>query len=337
MTPLYEALKRGRPELTITVATRGLGLEVLRHSPFVDDLIATPDPLRDISAAARSISRQLTQRGLSPDCVVTGIPDQRTRIALAGILSCDGWRGGFTVQPGLYQRPLQIDRTKSQIVNNLQIAELLGCRSEHLEPRVFYTSKEAGEARALLREINGRGAPVLIVVSRNSGGQRTGWHDQRWTEVLQYAQNELGFLVVYAGVAADEQAIEVLRTASGVGVSIAGRTSIPQLAALLACSDLMISLDTGTMHVGRASGLPMVVLGPSWQKPHEWLPLGKEHVRILRGEDRTGVPEGYLLDEISAEAAMEALRDLALRFPASEDARERRRAAGLSEIDLLAT
>ncbi len=336
MAPLYEALKRGRPDISIAVATRGLGLQVLRHSPFLDHLIQTPDPLNDLRAAARSLSQQLKQRNLSPDCCLTGVPDQRTKIALLGLLSCAGWRGGFTVHPGLYQRPLKMDRERSQIANNLRVAALLGCESEHLEPKVFYTRDEAAKAQALLTEVNPGGAPVLIVVSRNSGGQRTGWHDARWIEVLRYAATELRYLPLYVGVATDEPSVEALRAASGVGVSIAGRTEVPVLAALLASSDLMISIDTGSMHVGRAAGLPMVVLGPSWQKPHEWLPLGKEQVRILRGEDRAVVPQGYLLDEISAQAAQEALLDLSSRFPPNAAARAARVAAGLSDVDLLA-
>lgn len=336
MTPVYEAIKFHRPEITLTVATRGIGLQVLRHSPFVDHLIETPDPLRDVRAAARSLSLQLKQRELDPDCCLTGMPDQRTRVALVALLSCSGWRGGFTVHPGMYQKPLQILQGESQIANNLQLAALLGCRSEPLEPRVFYTAAEAAGAQALLEEVDGSAAPVLIVVARNSGGQRTGWHDERWVRVLRHAHQQLGYAIVYVGTAADAESLEALRALSGVGASVAGRTSVPELAALLARSDLMISLDTGTMHVGRATGLPMVVLGPSWQKPQEWLPLGKDHVRILRGKDRVDVPEGYLLDEISAEAAIEALEDLTRRFPAGVSARAARLAAGLSEIDLLA-
>ena len=80
----------------------------------------------------------------------------------------------------------------------------------------------------------------------------------------------------------------------------------------------------------------MVVLGPSWQKPLEWLPLGKPQVRILRGADRVGVPAGYQLDEISAADAMAALDELTSLYPADASAREARLAAGLSSVDLLA-
>jgi hypothetical protein len=77
----------------------------------------------------------------------------------------------------------------------------------------------------------------------------------------------------------------------------------------------------------------MVVLGPSWQKPLEWMPLGVENVRILRGEDRLGVPEGYRLDEISAESAIAALGELTELYPAAPAARNIRLQVGQSEID----
>jgi ADP-heptose:LPS heptosyltransferase len=141
---------------------------------------------------------------------------------------------------------------------------------------------------------------------------------------------------VYAGTLGDAAAIEVIRTASGgIGVSVAGRTTVTELAALLAMSDAMVTLDTGTMHVGRAVKTPMVVLGPSWQKPTEWLPLEVANVRILRGVDRDTVPEGYRLDEISAESVIEALDDLLRTYPASGEMRTDRVRQSLSSIDHL--
>lgn len=335
MTPVFEALKRRRPEMTVTVATRGMGLELLRHSPFVDHLIETPDPLTDPQGAVRSLKAQLAEREVRPECALTGVSDQRTKIALLGLEAVDGWRGGFTVVNELYQRPMEYDWTKSLIGNNLRLAAMLGYSGEVLEPRVFYTGEDVAAAREMLEPARAGGRPVLVVVSQNSGGQRTGWHTDRFVRVIRHAQEELGYGVVYVGTAADVAAIEALREEVGGGISVAGKTSVSRLAALLALSDMVVSLDTGTMHVGRAVGVPMVVLGPSWQKPLEWLPLGKEWVRILRGEDRESVPENYQLDEIDAEAVVRALDEMTELYPASERAREARMRRGFSEIDLL--
>ena len=332
LTPVFEAMKRSRPEIEIAVATRGLGLEVLRHSRFVDHLVEAPDPTVELGAAVWGLQRELRWRGFKPECVLTGASDQRTRIALMGMLGARGWRGGFTVSPGLYQRPLGYDAGLSLIGNNLRLAKMIGCEAEMTRPRVFFSEGDAAKARELLREVNPEGRPVVVMVTQNSGGQNTGWHEERFVAVIRNAA-ERGFAVVYVGTAGDAASVEGIRAAAeGVGTSIAGRTSVSELSAVLAMSDWMVTLDTGTMHVGRAVGVPMVVLGPSWQKPVEWMPLGVENVRVLRGEDREGVPEGYRLDEIEAEAVIAALGELVEIYPAAEEARNARVGEG---VDLL--
>ena len=336
LTPFFEAMKRCRKDLTIAVATRGLGAQVLRYSPFVDRLIVTPDPLTDLPAAVSALRGSLRRSRYSPECVLTGASDQRTRIALLGVFGARGWRGGYTLKAKLYQRPLAYDRSVSLIENNLRLARVFGCDAEKIEPRVFFSRENAEVARKLVKEINPEGQPLVVMVTQNSGGQATGWYTERFVRVIRHAAEGLGCAVMYVGTSVDAAAIEEVRVAAGgIGVSVAGRTSVTELAALLAMSDAMVTLDTGTMHVGRAVKTPMAVLGPSWQRPIEWMPLGVENVRILRGEDRDTVPAGYRLDEISAESVMDALDDLMRVYPASAEARERRVGESLSAVDHL--
>src|SRR5579871_5554802 len=284
LTPVYEAIKQARPRATITVATRGLGAALLQHNPFVDHVILTPNPLTDLRSAAKALSRSLARYSLRPDCCLTGASDQRTRIALLGLLSGAGWRGGYTQSPKLYHSALQYQSDRSLIDNNLQLLSLLGESPRHFEPRVFFSPADVAAAADLARAANPEGKPLLIMVTQNSGGQATGWHVERFAKVIRHAHDVLGCAIIFAGTASDFQAIEqIRRTAGEIGTSLAGQTSVTQLAALLALSDAAVSLDTGTMHVGRAVGTPMVVIGPSWQRPIEWLPLNLPHVRILRG------------------------------------------------------
>jgi ADP-heptose:LPS heptosyltransferase len=336
LTPFFEALKECRPDLVITVATRGMGLQVLRHSPYVDYLIKTPDPLTDLRQAVVFLRRRL--RAMDTDCVLTGASDQRTRIALLGLFASGGWRGGYTIHSALYQRPLRVDGNASLIANNLRLAELLGCKPKAVEPRVFFSRENAGTAQALLNEINPARKPLVVIVTQNSGGQATGWHTDRFVRVIRHAAESMGCAVAYVGTSGDLEAVEAIRQAAGgIGASIAGRTNVNELAAVLAMSDALVTLDTGTMHVGRAVRTPMVVLGPSWQKPIEWLPLNVPNVRILRGPDRDSVPENYRLDEISAESVIEALDNVLHVYPASTKAREVRVEQSVSSVDLLAS
>lgn len=334
LTPVYEAIKRSRPDVTVSVATRGLGLSVLRHNSSIDHLIETPDPFSDLSGATKKLRSELQRRKLKPDCTFTGAADQRTRIALLSLLAGAGWRGGFTLAPQFYQRPLRYQWDRSQIDNNLQLADLAGAETGHLEPRVYFSKPDVAAARALIHEANPSGKPLVILVTQGSGGQRTGWHRERFIEVIRHTHDVLGCAIAYVGTAADTAAVEEIRKAAGgIGTSLTGKTSVTELAALLALSDAVVSLDTGTMHVGRAVGVPMVVMGPSWQKPLEWLPLQVANVRILRGEDRTDVPAGYKLDEVEASAVIASLTELLKSYPADPARREERVKTSISELD----
>ena len=99
------------------------------------------------------------------------------------------------------------------------------------------------------------------------------------------------------------------------GISVAGKTTIAELAALLAQCDLIVSLDTGTFHVARAVGLPGVVIAPAWQSPLEWLPVQSERYRVLRGPSIRDIPPDYSIGEISVEQVCDAAQNLLEKYP----------------------
>jgi len=187
-----------------------------------------------------------------------------------------------------------------------------------------------------VRVVNPDGCPLVLFVTQNSGGQLTGWHTSRFVQVIRHVYEVLGCAVAYLGTEVDRGPIEkIQQAAGGIGTSLAGRTSVNELAALLAIGDAAISLDTGTMHVGRAVGLPMVVIGPSWQRPIEWLPLELPQVRILRGQDRDNIPPNYRIDEVQASDVIAAVEELLAEYPPSAASRANRAAASTSTVDHL--
>jgi ADP-heptose:LPS heptosyltransferase len=336
LTPVYEAIKRANPSTILTVATRGLGLRLLRHEPFLDHLIETPDPLTSLRSAARALRAELALRSIRPSLILTGASDQRSRIAALALLAGPAIRGGYTIHPGFYHRPLVYDRQLSLIDNNLQLATLAEAATPHLEPRVYFSPADLAAAKSLVRIVNPDGRPLVLFVTQNSGGQLTGWHTSRFVQVIRHAHEVLGCAVAYLGTDADRGPIEEIRQAvGGIGASLAGRTSVNELAALLAISDAAVSLDTGTTHVGRAVGLPMVVIAPSWQRAIEWLPLGLPRMRILRGPDRDNIPPNYQIDEVQAKDAIAALEELLAFYPPSAASRDERAAASTSTFDHL--
>jgi ADP-heptose:LPS heptosyltransferase len=330
-TPIYAAIKRVDPAANVIVASRGLGFATLRHDPHIDHLIETPDPMASFVSlwtTARMIRRLLLARGWHPDIVLQDASNRRGTFALFALLLRIAPAAGFANAAALYDRHLSYDPNLSLIDNNLRLVE----SQVHLEPAVYFTPNELERVRAMLREANPAGASMVGFVVQGSGGQRTGWHDERFVAVIEHVQ-KLGYLPVFFGVAEDAPRIERIRGLAGSpGHSFAGRTSVSELAAMLCLCDFVVTVDTGTMHVGRAVDVPMVVLGPSWQKPLEWLPLGKANVRILRGVDRADVPVDYRLDEIEAADVIAAFDELAGLFPPSVQEREQRVTQRLSTV-----
>jgi ADP-heptose:LPS heptosyltransferase len=340
-TPLIAALHASIPGARIAATASGFALDILRGNPGLERLIPTPNPLREIAPAARAI-RRANVFGGEPFATILTTGNERSRIIISALLSGSRTRVGFTLLPELAAALLHFDPRLSQIANNLRIVEALGhapalleqLRSNPslMEPAVYFTAADVDATRALLTEASPQQRPVTAFVLQGSGGQRTGWHEDRFAEVIRHVES-LGHRAIFLGTAADASAIERIRSLGGTpgespagraGHSLAGRTTIPQLAALLCLCDFLITLDTGTMHIGRAAGLPMVVLAPSWQRAIEWLPLGLPNVRILRGEDRNDIPQDYKLDEIAVEAAIAAIDELTRVFPPSEAQRSKR-------------
>lgn len=329
-TPVYEALKRQRPDVHLIVATHRGGVDALRSNPNIDVLLPTLSPFESgIAAAARSMRAELYHRGLVPDVVLTDASNMNTRTAVTAMLVSRAFRVGFSHAPALLQNPLDYDYGSSLIDNNLRLVGALGLASYHIEPSIFFSARELEQALSLVTECNPGSQPFAIFVTQGSGGQRTKWRDEAFGEVVKHVRAQ-GITVAYVGLESEKAAIERIRNLAGcIGISIAGRTSISVLSAVMCLADIVVAVDTGSMHVARAAGTPMVVLGPSWQRPLQWLPVGRANVRIVRGADTdfgAPGPVGYALDEITIEQVVAAIKDLIASNPAAELKREQRTA-----------
>lgn len=334
-TPLIEALKAVVPDLRLIVATRGPGAATLRHHPGVDQIIETEgDPLGSsgsLWSTAAELRDKLAALGVQPDVILQDASSRRGTWALFAALLRLAPTIGFADAPVLYDQHLAYDANRSLIDNNLRLPVALGGLECHREPQVFFAPADLRRAEALLLPLTGERAGRIGFVLQGSGGQRTGWYDERFAEVVRTLEAQ-GYETLFLGTAVDVPGIDRVRSlAHSAGISLAGETSVPEAAAVLCLCDLLITVDTGTMHLGRAVGVPMVVLGPSWQRPLEWLPLELGNTRILRGPDRDTVPAEYHLDEIAVSDVLAGAADLLQSFPSSASARDARVKARLSD------
>lgn len=315
-TPVVAALRHAVPGCRIAVVASGFGLEVFRNHPAVDLLIETPSPVKDLKGAVRALRAQHPFRGTS-HVALTTTGNERTMIAAQAVLAGAVPRVGFTVAPQLYRIPLAFDPARSQIANNLRIVEALGHSAQVFEPEIFFAEADRAAARETLAASGVRPQqPVAIFVTQTSVTQRKSWRAERFCAAAEFLKKQYDAHIVFVGTAAESAAIDELRALLPFATtSVAGKTNLQQLAALMSLASVGLTLDTGPMHVGRASGLPMVIIAPAWSPPVEWLPLGNDKFHILKNADIDSTPPDYIIDEVSVEEVTSALADLLARYP----------------------
>ncbi len=164
---------------------------------------------------------------------------------------------------------------------------------------------------------------VGIFPSSNAPARR--WSEGRFTALAGLLAPAVGTVAVFGGPGNEVLAARVAAGAGKRGLDLGGRTSLPVLAAGLSQCDLVITNDSGPMHLAAAVGTPIVAIFGS-SDPSRTGPLS-ERVRLVRqpplpcapcGRNRcrrrgrgTYLPEATLecLRLIPVEAVAQAARD----------------------------
>jgi len=118
-----------------------------------------------------------------------------------------------------------------------------------------------------------------IVINPIARWQSKMWFIEKWID-LSKALFKLGYEVVFSGRKTDRHYIECICQSIG-GINLAGKTNLKQLIPLYKEATLVISVDTGTMHLAAATGTAVIALfGPT--APWRTGPFGKEHKVIFK-------------------------------------------------------
>jgi heptosyltransferase II len=142
----------------------------------------------------------------------------------------------------------------------------------------FLSVPAAAQARAeeLLGELSG--SRFVALFPGASIAERR-WGGQRFRGVAQALAGG-GIPVVVVGGSVDVEDGEAIVSGVG-GLNLAGRTTLAETAAVIARSGLLLSGDSGVLHIGVGLGVPTVSLfGPGIEA--KWGPRGDGHVVVNR-------------------------------------------------------
>jgi ADP-heptose:LPS heptosyltransferase len=143
-------------------------------------------------------------------------------------------------------------------------------------------------------------APGAVVINPGAAHGSKRWPTTRFAEVARRLATA-GNRIALTGTTKELPLAQAVASKAGLddGTVLTGRTSLPELAALIADASLVVSGDTGTAHLAYAYRTPSVTLfGPV--PANEWGPPPGPHVtlsadRLRRAEPLADEPDPALL------------------------------------------
>jgi ADP-heptose:LPS heptosyltransferase len=280
------AVRAAAPEATIDLAVGSWNRDLAALIPGISQLhvVDVPWLARDERGDSMRtlIARARAWRGRY-DLVVVFEPDIRTNLLawLTGARQRVGyWTGGggaLLTDAAAYEPAAHVSENAARLVARAILGA--GATAADGAAATLVPPDDARRrAAATLEAASGRRIGIHVSGGRDSKQ----WHLDRFARTAQELAARHDATIIFTGSAADRPMVQaVLSAASGVrAIDVSGSLDLPALAALLSSLDVLITGDTGPMHLAAAVGTPVVALfGPS--DPRRYGPVGAGH-EVLR-------------------------------------------------------
>ena len=178
-------------------------------------------------------------------------------------------------------RPPREDRSKHAVDRYLDVVKPLDIGSPSRIPHLKTNATADSAVEALLKKENAHSNALLVGMFFGAGHAMRRWPIEHFAELADFLiRNDRVRVIVFAGP--EERAlIAQAKKMFPASTIFLDRLTIPQLAAAQARLTLLISNDTGPMHIAAAVGTSVIVM---LDRPtvHGFIPVGEQH-RVICG------------------------------------------------------
>ena len=270
--PAVRAIKKGRPDAHVTVAAPAKIAPIWRLIPEVDEIIALPD--KSLRAATRLMRRQphFDVAILFPNSLRAAL-----EVWLSGIARRVGYRGHLRswLLNQIVREPRRPGPPQHQANQYLRIAQECGAESLPEQKTVN------GQLSASHQPSTIHNQPLIGLCPGAEYGPAKRWLPERFAEAAATISAQSSARWILFGTKNDVAIGETIATALGDNcVNRIDQTTLEQLIDELRTCRLLLTNDTGTMHLAALLGVPVVAIFGSTE-PRLTAPLGKEHI-VLR-------------------------------------------------------
>lgn len=292
-TIVTKNLRLAFPQARFDFLTEAPSTDILKLNPFVDNTLV----YRRNTMSGLDLIRMV--RGNSYDLVIDLFGNPRS--ALATWLSGARYRVGYRFRGRTYAYNILVKPRGGQVHNtqfNLDALDAIGVEIQ--DRHIYFPFSSQDET--YVNEFLSRGLLVgKFLVGINTGG---GWYTKRWgleryAELADRMVEKYDAAIVLTWGPGQLPDVEKIVSMMKHEPFVPPPTSLPQLGALLKRCALVISNDSGPMHIAAAVGTPVLgIYGPT--NPVLQGPYGDQHATIRNegleclGCNLTKCPIGHL-------------------------------------------
>jgi lipopolysaccharide heptosyltransferase I len=265
-----------------------------------------------LGAALSGLRRELTSerydavldmQGLFKSAVVVRLSGARRRVGFGGTRELSYLALNERVAPGKKER--------HAVLKYLDLARHLGGEIERVSFPVPVRPEEEQRVQRLVAELAGEGGP-LVVLSPQTRWETKLWPAERFARLAALLLRE-GARVVLCGAPEDRPILDAIsRQAGGEVPNLAGQLNLREFAHLCRLASVVVSCDSGPMHLAAAAEAPVVALfGPT--APWRTGPFGALHRVVRKGLTcspcfRKSCPSAACMADIDVAEVLEAAR-----------------------------
>lgn len=278
LTPTIRELRKRFPQARIDILVgNSASVDLFRHHPDITDIL-----VYDRHTDHRSFKALFTLwkqiRSRTYDMVINF---QRSNL-----------RTWFLASAALPCRIMVYNKTRTQVIHavmdHLKTVKPLGIHPDGDKLDLYLAHEDRQHATALFKSNSFDGRPI-VALNPGASNLIKCWSTRQFAALGDRMVNELGVEVVLVGGRGEQElAQDICARMHNKPLNFVNKTSMLQLGAVLSNCALLVSGDTGPMHMATAVGTPVVALFGAID-PQRTGPVGKGN-RVISHPEISCVP-----------------------------------------------
>ena len=183
----------------------------------------------------------------------------------------------------LNERVPPVDMEVHALIRGMMLLEAIGISSSEVEYNIYISDQDRDAADDLLMQYGIKPLKPLVAINPMAKWETKLWDNLKFANLADRLIEQANADVIFTGAQEDSKAIEdIISNMKAKAANLAGKTDLKTLAALYEKTSIVVSTDTGPMHLAAAVGTPVVALfGPT--APWRTGPFGLGH-KIIRAD-----------------------------------------------------